>query len=56
MFLIEGEVTVTNANGEQALDTPGEGTNIATPDAAPGAVTIWPQDKVDRAIATVTFQ
>lgn len=56
VFLIEGEVTVTNANGEQVLDTPGQGTNIATPDAAPGPVTIWPQAKVDRAIATVTFQ
>ena len=56
VYLIEGEVTVTNANGEQVLDTPGEGTNIATPDAAPSAVTMWPQDKIDRAIATVTFQ
>ena len=56
VFLIEGAVTVTNANGEQVLDAPGQGTNIATPDAAPGPVTIWPQDKVDRAIATVTFQ
>ena len=53
MFLIDGEVTVTNAAGEQILDTPGEGTNISTPDAAPGPVTIWPQDKVDRALATV---
>ena len=56
VFLIEGAVTVTNPSGEQTLDTPGQGTNIATPDAAPGPVTIWPQDKVDRAIATVTFQ
>jgi len=56
VFLIEGAVTVTNPNGEQTLDTPGQGTNIATPDAAPGPVTIWPQDKVDRAIATVAFQ
>ncbi len=56
VFLIEGAVTVTNAAGEQVLDTSGQGTNIATPGAAPGAVTIWPQAKVDRAIATVTFQ
>jgi hypothetical protein len=56
VFLIDGSVTVTNAAGEQTLDTPGEGTNIATPDAPPGPVTIWPQAKVDRAIATVTFQ
>jgi hypothetical protein len=56
VFLIDGEVTVTNAAGEQTLDTPGQGTNIGTPDAAPGPVTIWPQAKVDRALATVEFQ
>jgi hypothetical protein len=56
VFLIEGAVTVTNANGQQTLDSPGQGTNISTPGAAPGPVTIWPQDKVNRAIATVTFQ
>lgn len=56
VFLIEGAVTVTNAAGEAVLDAPGQGTNIAAPGAAPGPVTIWPQDKVDRAIAAVTFQ
>jgi hypothetical protein len=56
VFLIDGAVTITNAAGEQILDTPGQGTNIPTPGAAPGPVTIWPQAKVDRAIATVTFQ
>jgi hypothetical protein len=56
VFLIDGAVTVTNAAGEQVLDTPGQGTNITAPGAAPGPVTIWPQDKVDRAVATVTFQ
>ena len=56
VFLINGEVTVTNAAGAQVLDSPGQGTNISTPDAAPGPVTIWPQDKVDRALATVEFQ
>ena len=56
VFLIDGEVTVTNPAGEAILDTPGQGTNIATPGTAPGPVTIWPQAKVDRAIATVTFQ
>ncbi len=56
VFLIDGAVTVTNTAGEQVLDAPGQGTNIATPGAAPGAVTLWPQAKVDRAIATVTFR
>jgi hypothetical protein len=56
VFLIEGSVTVTNAAGAVILDTAGQGTNIASPGAAPGAVTLWPQEKVDRALATVTFQ
>ena len=56
VFLIEGVVSVSNAAGEQILSQPGQGTNIATPGAAPGPVIFWPQDKVNRAIATVTFQ
>ena len=56
VFLIEGAVSVSNAAGEQILRQPGQGTNIATPGSAPGPVTVWPQDKVNRAIATVTFQ
>jgi hypothetical protein len=56
VFLIEGSVSVTNAAGEQVLDASGQGTNIATPGDAPGPVTTWPDDKVQRALATVTFQ
>lgn len=56
VFLIEGAVIVSNAAGEQILSLPGQGTNIATSDAAPGPVTFWPPDKVTRATATVTFQ
>ncbi len=56
VFLIEGAVSVSNAAGEQILSQPGQGTNIATPGAVPGPVTFWPPDKVNRAIATVTFQ
>jgi len=56
VFLIEGAVSVSNATGGQILSESGQGTNIATPGAAPGPVTFWPQDKVNRALATVTFQ
>ncbi len=56
VFLVEGTVSVSNAAGEQILSQRGQGTNIATPGAAPGPVTFWPPDKVSRAIATVTFQ
>jgi hypothetical protein len=56
VFLIEGAVHVSNRAGAQTLNRPGQGTNIARPGAAPGPVTFWPQDKVNRAVATVTFQ
>jgi hypothetical protein len=55
VLLVEGEVLVSNPAGEALLDEPGEGVNIAGPDAAPGAVTQWPQQKVDRALAAVAF-
>jgi hypothetical protein len=56
VFLIEGAVSVSNAAGQQILNLPGQGTNIAAPGAAPGPVTFWPPDKIGRAIATVTFR
>jgi hypothetical protein len=56
VLLIEGAVSVSNAAGEQILSRPGQGTNIATPGAAPGPVTLWPADKVNRALAAVAFQ
>jgi hypothetical protein len=56
VFLIEGAVSVSNAAGRQILNQRGQGTNIARRGAAPGPVTFWPQDKVNRALATVAFQ
>ena len=56
VFLVDGAVSVSNAAGAQILNQPGQGTNIATLGAAPGPVTLWPPDKISRAIATVTFQ
>jgi hypothetical protein len=49
-------VSVSNAAGQQVLNLPGQGTNIAAPGAAPGPVTFWPPDKIGRAMATVTFR
>jgi hypothetical protein len=56
VLLIEGAVSVSNAAGGRILGQPGQGTNIAAPGAAPGPVTFWPPDKVNRALAAVTFQ
>ena len=36
-------------------DEPGEGVNLDGPDIPPGPVTIWPDDKAERALGTVTF-
>jgi len=55
VLLLEGEVSVSNSAGAVVLDRPGEGTNIAGPDSAPGPVTQWPQQKVDRALSAVAF-
>jgi hypothetical protein len=55
VFLLDGAVSVTNTAGSQSMDGAGQGTNVAGPDQAPGAVTIWSQDKVDRALASVAF-
>ena len=56
VFLIEGSVSVSNGAGQQILNLPVQGTNIAAPGAAPGPVTFWPPDEVGRAIAMVTFR
>jgi len=56
VLLIEGTVSVSNPAGQRILNRPGQGTNIATPGAAPGPVTVWPPAKVNRALAAVTFQ
>ena len=56
VFLVDGEVTVRTVGGEVTLNAPGTGTNILDASAAPGEVRVWPQDKVDRAVATVSFR
>ena len=56
VFLLDGEVTVRTVGGEVTLNRPGTGTNILDASAAPGEVRVWPQDKVDRAVAPITFR
>lgn len=56
VLLLVGAVDVSNAAGTQTLNRHGQGTNIAAVGAAPGPVTIWPADKVSRALAAVTFR
>ena len=67
VFLTEGAVAVAAGGRETLLDAPGEGMTIAPPRpplrgaaesaARPvaGAVTVWPADRVSRALASVAF-
>ncbi|MDP9138619.1 MAG: FecR family protein [Pseudomonadota bacterium] len=55
VFLLDGRVEVANGAGAETLDEAGEGTMVVGPDAAPRAVTRWPAEKVDRALAAVAF-
>ncbi|WP_461210354.1 FecR family protein [Desulfocurvus sp. DL9XJH121] len=56
VFLLSGgDVAVRNARGVTVLAEPGQGTTVSSADEAPGQVKVWPQDKVDRAMATVAF-
>lgn len=54
VLVLSGEVTVTNAGTTVTL-TPNTGTTIANADSPPQPPVVWGQDKVDRAIATISF-
>jgi hypothetical protein len=55
--LFEGSISVTSGGVTTVLDAPGSGVNLPPEGGAPtGPVTNWPQEKVDRASATVEFE
>lgn len=56
VLLISGEhaIEVKNANGSVMLQKAGEGTTLKKDQIAP-QVKIWPQAKVDKAIATIAW-
>jgi hypothetical protein len=54
-FLLEGEVSVSNQAGSVMLAKSGQGTDIASALDRPGEPKTWPEEKVARAIATVTL-
>lgn len=55
VLLFEGQVSVSTSAGLALLTRAGTGVDLR-PGAAPSAVTAWPQAKVNRAVATVTFR
>lgn len=55
VMVVDGVVTVSNGAGRVVLDTPGQGTRVASATAAPTPPVSWPQAKRDLAYATVAF-
>jgi hypothetical protein len=55
VLLLEGEITVSNQAGNATLSVPGQGTNIPSSGAVPGAPSTWTPEKIARAVATVTL-
>ncbi len=55
VLVLEGNVTVRNEAGEVSLG-PGEGTMVDAVDSRPSAPKTWPEEKVQRALDTVSFR
>ena len=55
VFLIDGVIEVTTQAGTVILDRPGTGTTLRAADAPPSDPVVWAGDKVDRAIAAISF-
>ncbi len=55
VFLIDGAVEITTQAGSVILDTPGTGTTVRAADVPPSDPIVWPGNKVDRAIAAISF-
>lgn len=55
VLVLEGNVTVRNEAGEVSLG-PGEGTMVDAVDTPPSTPKTWPEEKVQRALDTVSFR
>ena len=55
VLVLDGQVTVDTSAGSVTL-TEGEGTMILDLTQPPGAPVTWPQEKVDRAVQTISFR
>lgn len=54
--LLDGKsITIETKAGRVEITTPGEGTSIRAANQAPSPPKTWPQAKIERAVATVTF-
>jgi hypothetical protein len=55
VLLLDGEIVVSNAGGRVTLAARGQGTNIASSAAPPATPSAWGEEKIARAVATVTL-
>ncbi|MGE5505303.1 MAG: FecR domain-containing protein [Actinomycetota bacterium] len=56
VLLFEGAVTVSNAAGSVDLTMPGAGTAVERADHVPSTPLQWSEERIARAVATVTFE
>jgi hypothetical protein len=55
VLVLEGEITVSNQAGSVTLSGAGQGTDLPSPLDPPGPVKAWSEEKIARAVATVTL-
>lgn len=55
VLILEGAVEIATRGGSVVLDEVGEGTSIASAEAAPSEAKLWGEDKKARAFATIRF-
>ncbi|MGI9387972.1 MAG: FecR family protein [Methyloligellaceae bacterium] len=55
VLVLKGEVSVTTAGGTAVLDQPGQGVTISAAGAAPSTPKTWSNERVARAVATISF-
>lgn len=55
VLVLDGEVVVKTAGGKVTLN-PGQATMVYGEDQAPEAAHAWPQEKIDRAVASISFK
>ncbi|CAA7615477.1 FecR domain-containing protein [Magnetospirillum sp. SS-4] len=55
VLLLEGAIVVASPAGSVVLDQPGSGTAITAAGAAPTPPSFWGEDRIGRAVATVSF-
>ena len=56
VVLLEGAITMTTAGGSVNVSEAGQGVDITDGNVPPGEITSWTKEKIDRAIATVSFR